>query len=75
MQLENIGGLVSTLFQKSSLILLNFADDIALFTFTQFGVHWAWLQWLSVVLLTITIVYWSLRLLRYCYRLQYQHRL
>lgn len=73
MQFDSLSSLISNLIQKSGLILLNFADDIILFIFTRLGLHWGWLQWLSTALLVLTIIYWSLRLLRYCYRMQHNN--
>lgn len=73
MQCHNLGDLV----QKGCLLLLNFADDIAIFTLTRLGLHWAWLQWLGTIVLTCTVIYWSIRLLRYCQqrqRLQEQYK-
>lgn len=69
MQLDNLTGLI----HKSLLLALNFVDDIALFILTRLGLHWPWLQWVSTTLLIVTAVYWSIRLVRYCYRLHQQN--
>lgn len=66
MQLNSIGRLVQTGF----LALINFVDDIAIFTLTHLGFHRIWLKWLSTALWVFSIVYWSIRLLRYYHRLQ-----
>lgn len=58
----------SDLLSRSLFVLLNFVDDIALVALTRLGVHWVWLHWLSTALLIVTIVYWSIRLWRYCDR-------
>ena len=68
MQLDNLTGLI----HKGLLLALNFLDDFAVFTLTRLGLHWPWLQWISTTLLIVTIVYWGVRLMRYCYRLQNQ---
>lgn len=61
MQLDNLSNLV----QKALVLLLNFVDDIAIFSLTRLGLHWAWLQWLSTILLVVTVAYWAIRLWRY----------
>ncbi|MEO0350006.1 MAG: hypothetical protein AAF282_08155 [Cyanobacteria bacterium P01_A01_bin.15] len=63
-QLDSLSGLL----HKSLFVLLNFVDDIALCALTRLGVHWLWLHWLSTALVIVTIVYWSIRLWRYCDR-------
>lgn len=68
MQLDNLAGLI----HKSVLLALNFVDELALFALTRLGLHWPWLHWVGTALLIITIVYWGIRLWRYCYRLQHQ---
>ncbi len=70
MQFSNLTGLI----HKSLLLALNFVDDIAVFTLTRLGLHWPWLHWLSTILLIVTVVYWSIRVIRYCHRLQRQGR-
>ncbi|MDV3353082.1 hypothetical protein D0962_36030 [Leptolyngbyaceae cyanobacterium CCMR0082] len=69
MQIDSLSDLI----QKGFLLLLNFVDDIAIFTLTRLGWQWVWLEWLSTALLIITLVYWSIRLWKYCKHLQRQH--
>lgn len=52
--------------QQLGLLLISFLDDIVLFVFSRIGLHWAWLHWLSTILLIATLSYWAYRLLRYC---------
>ncbi|MEO0867058.1 MAG: hypothetical protein AAFY17_01180 [Cyanobacteria bacterium J06642_11] len=59
---------ISNLVQKGCVLLLSFADDIAIFTLSRLGFHWAWLHWLSTGLLIVTLIYWSFRLWRYAQR-------
>ncbi|MEM7062604.1 MAG: hypothetical protein AAF572_05510 [Cyanobacteria bacterium P01_B01_bin.77] len=66
MQLDNWSNLV----QKALILLLNFVDDIAIFGLTRLGLHWAWLQWLSTILLVVTVAYWTIRLWRYYRRVR-----
>lgn len=66
MQLDNLSNLV----QKVLILLLNFVDDIAIFVLTRLGFHWAWLQWLSTVLLAVTVAYGTIRLWRYYRRVR-----
>ena len=54
MQVDSLSGLS----QKGLLLLLSFTDDVALFLLSRLGFHWAWLQWLSTVLLAATLIYW-----------------
>ena len=65
MQLDSLNNLL----QKSLFVLLNFVDDIALLALARLGFDWVWLHWLSMALLIITIVYWSIRLWCYCDRM------
>ncbi|MEM9809575.1 MAG: hypothetical protein AAF959_30370 [Cyanobacteria bacterium P01_D01_bin.56] len=62
---------ISNIVQKGFVLLINFADDIAIFSLSRLGFHWAWLHWLSTALLIVTCVYWTLRLWRYYRRVQY----
>jgi|GEM_PF-3169228 len=58
-------GLLQTVVQQGLPIALSFVDDALLLLLTRAGLHLPWLQWLSTVLLTATLLYWSVRLLRY----------
>ena len=57
--------LLQSVLQKGLPLLLNFLDDAILFGLTRIGVSWPWLQWLSLVLLIVTLLYWSFRLYRF----------
>lgn len=59
---------ISNLVQKGCVLFLSFADDIAIFTLSRLGFHWAWLHWVSTALLMVTLVYWTIRLWRYSRR-------
>ncbi|NEO99375.1 MAG: hypothetical protein F6K58_11970 [Symploca sp. SIO2E9] len=60
MQFDNLSGFA----QKGLLLLLNFADDIALVFLTRLGFNWGWLQLLSKTLIIATVIYWSILQIR-----------
>lgn len=64
---SNILDLLTTALQKGFPILLSFLDDALLLGLTQIGINLPWLQWLSLVLMSATLIYWSFRLVRFLY--------
>lgn len=57
--------LIKTGLQGGLSIILSFLDDALLLGLTKIGVSLPWLQWLSMALLSITILYWTLRIARF----------
>lgn len=56
---------ISNLVQKGFVLLLSFVDDIAIFTLGRLGLNWAWLHWVSTIVLIATLGFWCIRLWRY----------
>lgn len=52
--------------RKGALLALSFLDDIIVVGLSQMGWSWVWLQWLSTLLLTLTVAYWLYCIVRYC---------
>ncbi len=44
--------------------LLSFLDDALLLGLSRIGLHLPWLQWLNPVVLSCTLMYWAVQLLR-----------
>lgn len=42
--------------------LFSFADDALLLGISHLGIHLNWLQWLSPVMMSCTLLYWTVRL-------------
>jgi ABC-type nickel/cobalt efflux system permease component RcnA len=59
--------LLQSIFQKGLPFALSFVDDALLLAATRMGLHLPWLQWASTVLLISTVLYWTVRLLRFLY--------
>lgn len=65
---SDIFGLLQTVVQKGFPILFSFLDDALLLGFARIGIHLPWLQWLSLILLSATILYWSWRIFHFLYQ-------
>lgn len=48
--------------------LFSFADDALLLGISRLGLHLNWLQWLSPLLMSFTVLYWTMRLAIVLYR-------
>ena len=44
--------------------LLSFLDDALLLGLSRIGLHFPWLEWLNPVILSCTLMYWAVQLLR-----------
>lgn len=64
----DILNLIKTGLQSGLSIAISFLDDALLLGLTRMGVNLPWLQWLSMILLTGTILYWTFRIARFLYR-------
>ncbi len=49
------------------LVGLSFADDAALLALSRMGLHLQWLQWLSPMMMGLTVGFWGVRFMRYCF--------
>ena len=65
---SDIFNLLQTVLQKGFPFLFSFLDDALLLGLTKIGVSLPWLQWLGVILLSVTILYWSVRIARFLYQ-------
>ena len=65
---SDIFSLLQTVLQKGLPVLFSFVDDALLLGLTKIGVSLPWLQWLSVILLCLTILNWSYRIARFLYQ-------
>ena len=65
---SDIFDLLPTVLQKGFPILLSFLDDILLLGLTQIGVNLPWMQWFGVLLLGITMLYWSFHITCFLYQ-------
>ena len=68
MRLQPLLTLLQTAAQKGFPLLLNLLDDILLAGLARVGISLPWLQWLSFVLLGLSLLYWSFRLIRFLSR-------
>ncbi|MEA5464077.1 hypothetical protein [Leptothoe sp. PORK10 BA2] len=59
--------ILQTVAQKGFPFILSFVDDAVLMIATRVGLQLPWLQWLSTILLVATLLYWTVRLVRYWY--------
>lgn len=59
--------LIQAVLQKGFPILLSFVDDALLLGLSKFGISFPGFQWLSVLLLSATLLYWSWRILQFLY--------
>lgn len=60
--------LLQTVLQKGLPVLFSFLDDALLLGLTKIGVNLPWLEWLSGLLLSAAIIYWSFRIIRFFYQ-------
>ena len=65
---SDIFDVLQTVLNKGFPFLMSFLDDALLLGLSQLGVNLPWLQWLSTILLSATILYWSFRLARFLYQ-------
>jgi hypothetical protein len=66
----NIESPLSSFLSQLFPLLLSFADDALVLVFSRIGLHIHWLQWLSPVLLSCTILYWVVKLWHHRYNFQ-----
>lgn len=62
---EQFMNVLFTTFQKVFPIALSFVDDALILVLSKIGVHLPGLQWLGTALLILTILYWTVRLIRF----------
>ncbi|MEM9008550.1 MAG: hypothetical protein AAGE59_34195 [Cyanobacteria bacterium P01_F01_bin.86] len=60
--------LFQTVLQKGFPVIFSFLDDALLLGLTKIGISVPWLQWLSLILLSATILYWTFRIARFLYQ-------
>lgn len=63
--------LLQKLLQKALPLSLNFLDDVLLFTVSKVGLHLPWLQGLTTVFWTLSLLYWAFRIGQFCYKRYY----
>ncbi|HEY9735289.1 MAG TPA: hypothetical protein V6D06_03370 [Trichocoleus sp.] len=54
--------------QKALPLALSFLDDALILAASNLGLHLPWLQCLGTVLLTVSLLYWAFRVVRFCYK-------
>lgn len=59
---------IQTALQKGVPFLFSFLDDALLLGLTKLGVSLPWLQGLSIILFSATLLYWSLQILRFVHK-------
>ena len=70
---SDILSFIQTTVCKGLPLLLSFLDDALLLGLTRIGITLPWLQWLSIILLCATALYWSWRILRVLYQKSFPH--
>ena len=70
---SDIFSLIQTTVCKGLPILLSFLDDALILGLTRIGITMPWLQWLSAVLLSATVLYWSWRFFHFLYQRFFTH--
>jgi hypothetical protein len=65
---SDISHLIQVTVSKGLPMLLSFLDDALLLALTRIGIQLPWLSWLSGLLLSATVLYWSWRILHRLYQ-------
>lgn len=60
--------LLQTVIQNALPMALSLVDDVILAVLARLGLSLPWLQWVSLALMTVTIIYWSTRLIRFLWQ-------
>lgn len=67
----DVAPLLQKLLQKVLPLSLNFLDDALLFAVSKIGLHLPWLQGLTTVFWTLSLLYWAFRIGKFFYRRYY----
>lgn len=59
--------ILQTIAQKGFPLALSFGDDVLLMMAARVGLQLPWLQWVSTVMLVATLLYWTVRLVKFLY--------